>query len=87
MFIARVECSRFPLFQHFLTKLKITTNKVHIISNGAAAHYGTYINQDVVVYGFLSADQSLYDQLEDEVRLDANSKTTYVNLGSGEFFF
>lgn len=87
MFIARVERSRIPLFQHFLSKLKITSDKVHVISDGATANYGTYINQNVVVYGFLSSDKSLYEQLEDEVRLDPSAKTTYEPLGSGEFFF
>lgn len=87
MFIARVDRKNDQSFQYFLTKLKITSDKVHIISNGATADYGTYINPNVVVYGFLSADKSLYEQLEDEVRLSTNSKITYKSLGDGEFFF
>lgn len=87
MHIVRVNKNSKPLFDHFLSKLNIPTNKAHLISAGAYDDYGPYINKDVLVYGFMDAEKSLYQQLEIEVQKDSSAKQTYKSFCESEFFF
>lgn len=87
MHIARVHQNSKALFDHFLSKLNIPTNKAHLISSGAYDDYGPYINKDVLVYGFMNAEKSLYDQLEAEIQNDSTAKQTYKSFSASEFFF
>ncbi|MFW7194376.1 hypothetical protein ACMGGX_19280 [Enterobacter sp. BNK-29] len=87
MHIVRVHQNSKALFDHFLCKLKIPTNKARLISSGAYDDYGPYINKVVSVYGFMDAEKSLYDQLEAEVQNDSTAKQSYKSFSKSEFFF
>ncbi|EKU4728207.1 MULTISPECIES: hypothetical protein [Citrobacter] len=87
MHIVRVHNESKELFEDLLNNLKIPICKAHLISEGANGNYGTYINKDVKVYGFMDAEKSLYDQLKEEVRKDNAASKTYKDFSVSEFFF
>ncbi|AMH20074.1 hypothetical protein AL518_19995 [Hafnia paralvei] len=87
MHIVRVHKNSQKMFDYLIAKFNIRKNQLHLISAGAAGDYGKYINPDVAVYGFISADKSLYDQLEFDIQHDLTTKQSYQSFGTGEFFF
>ena len=87
MIIIRVHQNSKSLFEYFLCKNNIPTSKAHVISLGAYDNYGTYINKDVSVFGFMAADKQFSDLVEMEAQQDPTAKLTYKKFSSNEFFF